>query len=198
MPRWMLSIQAAQENGTTIPVVPRMDKPPTMPRRPFNVRAANASPSGMEISTTTSRGAPKTAATSVTAERNHLAGHWVDRRLAGRQRQAGAGDRADAGTGAKCYSGARQPRVTVARISAPWVTSGSSPASFTTAALAARRPVRFRRGQTRRARRVARSLRPGRERRRRAAPRRRPWRRRWRRCRWSSPGARMFVPRRGV
>ena len=37
MPRWIEAIQAAQEYGTTIPVVPRIDSPPTMPSRPLSV-----------------------------------------------------------------------------------------------------------------------------------------------------------------
>ena len=33
IPRWIVSIQAAQENGTTMPVVPRIERPPTIPSR---------------------------------------------------------------------------------------------------------------------------------------------------------------------
>ena len=39
MPRWMEAIQAEQEYGTTMPVVPRIDRPPTMPSRPLSVFA---------------------------------------------------------------------------------------------------------------------------------------------------------------
>ena len=42
MPRWIEWIQAEQENGTTMPVVPRIDRPPMMPSRPFKVRCARA------------------------------------------------------------------------------------------------------------------------------------------------------------
>ena len=37
--------------GSTIPLVPRMDIPPTIPRRELNVLSAILSPSGTEIST---------------------------------------------------------------------------------------------------------------------------------------------------
>jgi hypothetical protein len=35
---------AAQENGRTMPLVPRIDSPPRMPRRGFMVFSASASP----------------------------------------------------------------------------------------------------------------------------------------------------------
>ena len=54
IPRRILSIHAAQEYGTTIPVVPRTDSPPMFPRRRFSVRCANAAPLGMDSSTTAS------------------------------------------------------------------------------------------------------------------------------------------------
>ena len=50
MPLWMEWIQAAQEKGTTMPVVPRMESPPTMPSRGFHVFCASASPPATEIS----------------------------------------------------------------------------------------------------------------------------------------------------
>ena len=48
----------------TMPVVPRIERPPIMPSRALTVRAASASPPGMETSTSTSPGAPVSAATS--------------------------------------------------------------------------------------------------------------------------------------
>ena len=54
MPRWIEWIQAEQEYGTTMPVVPRIDSPPTMPSRAFSVRSASSSPPGIAISTSTS------------------------------------------------------------------------------------------------------------------------------------------------
>ena len=44
MPRWIEAIQAEQEYGTTIPVVPRIDRPPTMPSRALSVLSASAAP----------------------------------------------------------------------------------------------------------------------------------------------------------
>ena len=43
-PRRIESIHAEQEYGTTIPVVPRIDSPPRMPRRGFHVERAISSP----------------------------------------------------------------------------------------------------------------------------------------------------------
>ncbi len=71
----------------------------------------------------------------------HLARHRVDGRLARRNGKARPRHRAHAlaGTEADAAS-ARAARRTVARISAPWVTSGSSPASLTTPAVAVPSP----------------------------------------------------------
>ena len=80
------------------------------------------------------RRAPSGARTSAIAARIICARHRVDRRLAGRDRQAGPGHGADAWTGAEGDAGARRRSRTVATISAPCVTSGSSPASLTTPA----------------------------------------------------------------
>ncbi len=63
----MLSIQAEQENGTTTPVVPRTDRPPTTPSRGFQVRAASCSPPSTPISTTASGAVPCLADTSCSA-----------------------------------------------------------------------------------------------------------------------------------
>ena len=38
------AMYAAQENGRTIPVVPRMDRPPMTPKRPFRVFCASSAP----------------------------------------------------------------------------------------------------------------------------------------------------------
>ena len=87
----------------TTPVVPRIEMPPRMPRRPFSVFSAIVSPSGTEISTSKS---------AVIAGRlgdclgDHLARHRIDRRLAGRDRQAGPRHRADAGAGLEGDAGA--------------------------------------------------------------------------------------------
>ena len=79
---------------------------------------------------------------SPTTARIICARHRVDRRLADRHRQAWPRDRADAGSRlerARRRPGRRAARV--ATISAPWVTSGSSPASLTTPASAQPSPL---------------------------------------------------------
>ena len=48
----------SRSTGCTIPVVPRIDSPPTMPSRGFQVFFASSSPPGTEISISTSRPAP--------------------------------------------------------------------------------------------------------------------------------------------
>ena len=67
---------------------------------------------------------------------HHLARHGVDRRLARRNRQARPRHRADACAGLEADAAPGAPGRTVARTSAPCVTSGSSPASLTTPAVA--------------------------------------------------------------
>ena len=52
-----------------MPVVPRIDRPPTMPSRRLSVFAASASPPGMAISTSTSPAPFAAAATSAMASR---------------------------------------------------------------------------------------------------------------------------------
>ena len=69
MPRWIEWIQAAQLKGTTTPVVPRIESPPTMPRRGLRVFWASASPPGMAMVTTTSTASPVAAAISATTSR---------------------------------------------------------------------------------------------------------------------------------
>ena len=53
-----------------MPVVPRIDSPPTMPSRPLRVLAASASPPGMAISISTSPASPWAAAISAMASRS--------------------------------------------------------------------------------------------------------------------------------
>ena len=155
----------SRNTASTIPVVPRIDRPPTMPSRPLSVRSASSSPPGIEISTSTSP-RPVSARPLRRSPRAIIcARHRVDRGLAGRQRQAGPGHGADALAGAEDH--ARRRRAAAARVaitSAPWVTSGSSPASLTTpAARIPRAMLLHRQRESRRAgRRAARSP-PGRE-----------------------------------
>ena len=107
MPRWIEWIQAEQEYGTTMPVVPRIERPPTMPSRPLSVLAASASPPGIAISTSTSPLACAAAATSAMAVRDHLARHRIDGGLARRDRQPRPRHGADAFAGAEDDAAAR-------------------------------------------------------------------------------------------
>src|SRR3546814_3899716 len=60
---------AAQENGTTTPVVPRMERPPRMPSRGFQVCRASSSPLSTDTSIVTSPASPCAAASSATTAR---------------------------------------------------------------------------------------------------------------------------------
>ena len=89
-----------------MPVVPRIDRPPTMPSRALSVFAASASPPGMAISTSASAAHAGRRRDFGDGVADHAPRHRIDRRLAGRQRQAGPRDRADALAGAKRHAGA--------------------------------------------------------------------------------------------
>ena len=120
-----------------MPVVPRMDSPPTMPSRPFSVCSAISSPPGMEISTSTSPGRPSAAAASAMAVRIIARGTGLMAGSPGGIGRPGPRHRADARAGAEHDAGARRGRAAPSlTISAPCVTSGSSPASLTTPAVA--------------------------------------------------------------
>ena len=105
MPRWIEWIHAEQEYGTTIPVVPRIDRPPTMPSRPLSVFAASASPPGMEISTSASAAWPTASGDFGDGVADHAPRHRIDRRLAGWNGKTGPRHHADAFAGAKRYAG---------------------------------------------------------------------------------------------
>ena len=107
MPRWIEWIQAEQEYGTTMPVVPRIESPPTMPSRPLSVFAASAPPPGIAISTSTSPLACAAAATSAMAVADHLARHRIDGGLARRDREPRPRDDADPFAGAEDDAAAR-------------------------------------------------------------------------------------------
>jgi hypothetical protein len=127
----MLSIHAEHEYGITTPVVPRMDSPPRIPRRGFHVWVASSSPSSTEISTTTSP-MPVSATTPRISSRGTglIAGSPTG---SGRPGLVTVPTPGPARNVTPLPGG---PGRTVARIVAPCVTSGSSPASFTTAAMA--------------------------------------------------------------
>ena len=126
-----------------MPVVPRIDSPPTMPSRALSVFGAISSPPGMEISTSTSSARRCGAATSSMASRDHLARHRIDRGLAGRNGQARPRHGADPRAGPEATPEPARRGRTVETISAPCVTSGSSPASLTTPAAPRLRRLRW-------------------------------------------------------
>jgi hypothetical protein len=108
-----------------MPVVPRIDSPPTMPSRGFQVFAASRSPSGMAISISTSWGPPSSLMT------------W---RIMARGAGLMAGSPGGNGRPARVIVPTPGPALkrmpsppgrTVAMTVQPWVTSGSSPASLT-------------------------------------------------------------------
>ncbi len=110
---------------------PGSTAPRRCPRRPFSVRSAIFSPPGIDSSTTASPLPPQSAATSAIAVRIISRGTGL---IAGSPGGSGRPGRVTVPT----PSPARKmtplpgaPRRTVARTSAPCVTSGSSPASLT-------------------------------------------------------------------
>src|SRR3954464_5608651 len=66
VPRRIESIHDEHEYGTTTPVVPRIDSPPRMPSRGFQVLRASSSPFSTDTVTTTSPLPPCRAATAAT------------------------------------------------------------------------------------------------------------------------------------
>ena len=88
MPRWIEAIQAEQENGCTMPVVPRIEMPPTMPSRGFQVCFASSSPPGTEIVDLHVRLRAMRDRDLLDHLRHHAPRHRIDRRLADRDRQA--------------------------------------------------------------------------------------------------------------
>ena len=136
MPRWIEWIQAEHEYGTTIPVVPRIDKPPTMPSRPLSVLAASAAPPGMATSISASPALPVAPATSAMASRIICRGTGL---MAGSPGGTGRPGRVTVPTPSPARNVTPAPGApsrTVATTSAPCVTSGSSPASLITPAVA--------------------------------------------------------------
>jgi len=135
----MVSVQALAETGRTMPVVPRMDNPLITPSRRLRVFSANASPSRTKICTSRAlfRHSPSARA-SATAARIIRRGTGL---IAGSPTATGKPGLVTRPTPgpltrtifSSCPSSSQR---TVAPISAPLVTSGSSPASLTTVAMA--------------------------------------------------------------
>ena len=100
-------IQAAHEYGTTMPVVPRIESPPRMPSREFIVFSARRRRRECDLDADIARCTMKRHRPR-RWRADHLPRHRVDCGLAGRKRQAGLGDGADAGTGCERHAGARR------------------------------------------------------------------------------------------
>ncbi len=102
-----------------------------MPRRGFQVFRASRSPPGIEISTSRSPGSPCAAASSATTPRIISRGTGL---IAGSPTASGSPGRVTVPTPSPAVKRTPAPGAplrTVATTSAPWVTSGSSPASLT-------------------------------------------------------------------
>ena len=135
-PLWIEWIHAEHEYGMTTPVVPRIESPPTIPRRGFQVFSASRSPSCTPISTITSPGAPCAAATSATVSRIIRRGTGL---IAGSPTGTGRPGLVTVPTPEPARNATPLPAApsrTVAATRAWWVTSGSSPASLMIPALA--------------------------------------------------------------
>ena len=120
----------------TTPVVPKIEIPPTMPNRGLRVRAAKASPPGTEISTSKSTPPPVSAAASPSAARIIWRGTGLMAASPGATGKPGKVTVPTPAPARKITPWPAARRRTTTTMTAPWVTSGSSPASLTTAAIA--------------------------------------------------------------
>ena len=89
-----------------MPVVPRIDRPPTMPSRPLAVRLARISPPGHGDRHLEVAGVALIPRDLGDQLADQLAWCWIDRGLADRDRQARPGDHADAFAGDEDHAGA--------------------------------------------------------------------------------------------
>ena len=96
-------VQRPRQYGRTIPVVPRIDRPPSIPSRGLKVRRATSRPPGMAISTRTPRGV-----TSPHGGGDHPPRDGIDGRLAGRDLQPRLGHRAHAFAGREGHARRRR------------------------------------------------------------------------------------------
>ena len=131
MDRCIEWIQAEQENGMTTPVVPNTDKPPTIPSRPFKVRCASfLRPEWISLFRHRADD-PRTEATSSISASIIRRGPGL---IAGSPTSRTKPSRVTVPTPFTALKETPRPaRSKRARTttSAPCVTSGSSPASFT-------------------------------------------------------------------
>ena len=121
--------------GRTIPVVPRIEIPPSTPIRAFRVFSAIASPPGTEIVTSNPGVGPSVPATSATPSAIIRRGTGLIAAEPGGSSRPGWVIVPTPGPPRIEMPGSSTRR-TVARTSAPWVTSGSSPPSLMTPAVA--------------------------------------------------------------
>ena len=128
-----LARQDAVENGRTMPVVPRMEMPPKMPSRALVVLRAIRSPPGTEMTTRTPDAARSTV--SPTAAAIMARGTGLMAGEPGSRPRPGLVTTPTPTPPSSSIPGPSR-QVTVAVRCAPWVTSGSSPASLTTTASA--------------------------------------------------------------
>ena len=134
--RRMERTKASDEKGMTMPDVPTMEIPSTMPSFGLNVCRAIFSPSGTAI--VTSKGVSQSAVSSrviISRGVRLMAGPPISRPRPGNVTRP---------TPSPCKKRIPSPSssrsATVAQILQPFVTSGSSPASLITAAVASRSP----------------------------------------------------------
>ncbi len=130
----MDAIHAAQENGRTMPVVPSTDKPPRIPSLGFIVLRASSAPPSIETVISTSPTPPFSWETSSIAVRIIWRGTGL---MAGSPGGIGRPGLVTVPTPSPALKITPEPggnRLTVALTKAPWVTSGSSPASLMMAA----------------------------------------------------------------
>ena len=137
----MVSVRACSLMGSTIPVVPRMERPPTIPSLGLNVFWASASPSGAEMVTFSVPQNPASPAACRTASVIIFLGTLL---MAGAPtgcsspgfvtRPIPSPPSSTIRTGSESGScRLSESFFTSAKTSIPWVISGSSPASFRTA-----------------------------------------------------------------
>ena len=127
----MDATSASSLMGSTMPEVPRMEIPPTMPSRGLKVRAASASPSGTEISTTRPPVYPYSRQTVSTPSRIIFRGTGLMAGSPTGTESPGFVTRPTPTPPVKTSPGLCA-KDTLAQTMEPLVISGSSPLSFTT------------------------------------------------------------------
>ena len=134
----MVSVQALAEMGRTMPVVPRMDRPPRMPSRRLRVFSASTSPSRTKIVISRFFVFSCWAKASSTASQIICRGTGLMAGSPTATARPGLVTRPTPGPLTSMIGSCNAPssQRTSAPISAPLVTSGSSPASLTTEAMA--------------------------------------------------------------